>query len=99
MILGGTDYYKVTFNSNGCTYSSNTGRWQIGGRYQPGDPGSQYKKDLHRPRARPRLEPDGRYRRLLLDGNQPAWVRKYFAGKTSGDALNYIYNLGYCCDS
>src|SRR5262249_45168663 len=35
-------YYQVTF-TNGCTFSSQTD-WQIGGRYGPGSPGSNYRK-------------------------------------------------------
>ena len=50
--LDGFTYYKVTFNSNGCTYSNQTA-WQIGGRYSPATPARSSRRSPPRPRRRP----------------------------------------------
>jgi hypothetical protein len=92
--LDGFDYYQVTFNSNGCTYSSATA-WQIGGRYQPNDPGDQFKKVTTS--CASSAGPTGGTAGCYWTGTNTAWIKKYFTGN-SGDKLNYIYNL-YCCDS
>jgi len=42
--------------------------------------------------------PTGNVDGCYWSGTNTAWVRKYFAGKKSGDPLNYIYML-YCCPS
>jgi hypothetical protein len=90
-VLGGTTYYRVTF-TNGCTFSSRTA-WQIGGRYEPGDPGSQFKKvtSAWTSSSGPTGGIDGCYSTAA----NSAWIRKYWSGE-SGDELNYVYLL-YCC--
>jgi hypothetical protein len=92
--MSAVTYYKVVFNSNGCTYSNATA-WQIGGRYEPNDPGDQFKKVTTScaSSAGPTGGVDGCY----WTATNTAWIRKYFSGN-SGNSLNYIYNL-ICCTS
>jgi hypothetical protein len=90
----GVEYYQVTFGSNGCTYSSNTA-WQIGGRYEPGSPGDQFKKVSTS--CTSSGGPTGGIDGCYWTATNTAWIRKYFSGNY-GYKLNYIYNL-YCCSS
>ena len=89
-----TVYYKVTFSSNGCTYTNQTA-WQIGGRYEPGDPGDQFKKVTTS--CASSAGPTGGSAGCYWTATNTAWIRKYWSGN-SGDSLNYIYNL-ICCSS
>ncbi len=92
--LGGYDYYKVVFNSNGCTYSNATA-WQIGGRYEPGSPGTQFKKVTTS--CASSSGPTGGSNGCYWTATNTAWIKRYWSAN-SGDELNYIYNL-YCCTS
>lgn len=85
----GTVYYKVVF-SGACGFSPST-TWQLGGRYEPGSPGSQFKKISATCSGGPSGGSDGCWDAATNTG----WVRKYWSG-SSGNELNYIY-LKYCC--
>jgi hypothetical protein len=91
------EYYEVVFSTSSgtgknCAFSNQTA-WQIGGRYEPGNPGSQYKKTAVS--CTTSAGPTGGIDGCYWAGTNRAWIRKYYSGNT-GNQLNYIYTL-FCC--
>jgi hypothetical protein len=89
--VSGTMYYSVAF-TGGCGFSNATD-WNIGGRYQPGNPGSNFIRisTACASASGPTGGSDGCYHAAT----NTAWVRAFYSGN-SGNALNYVY-LKYCC--
>ena len=73
----------------------NATAWQIGGRYEPNDPGDQFLKVTTS--CASSAGPTGGANGCYWTATNTAWIRKYFSGN-SGNSLNYIYNL-ICCTS
>ena len=95
----GFDYYEVVFSTSSgtgkdCAFTNQTA-WQIGGRYQPGNPGSQFKKT--NVSCASSAGPTGGIDGCYWSGTNRAWIKRYYSANT-GDQLNYIYTL-YCCPS
>jgi hypothetical protein len=91
--INGRKYYVVTWGGGTvCNFSSATG-WQIGGRYEPGSPGSNFIQASGACSGGPTGGSNGCYDATA----KTAWIPAFYAGN-SGDSLNYIY-LKYCCTS
>jgi len=90
--IGGRSYWKVQWSGGTCGFSAATD-WQLGGRYGPGSPGSQFIKTATSCSGGPSGGSNGCYDIATNTG----WIPKYFSG-SSGDAINYIY-LKFCCTS
>lgn len=89
-------YRRVTLPT-GCSFSSSTG-WQIGGRYEPGDPGSIWYQASTSCVSGPT---GGTSIGCYQEGGNQAWIISYADALTSASPrndLNYIY-LKFCCSS
>ncbi|MFA5885340.1 MAG: hypothetical protein WDA60_15925 [Acidimicrobiia bacterium] len=95
--LGGNVAYRKVTLASGCYFTSATS-WQIGGRYEPGDPGTIWKEASSSCASGPI---GGNVQGCYTEGGSTAWILAFADGlvdTTPEDDINYVY-LKFCCSS